>query len=512
MRNVHLVIVGLAVFAVSGLAFRALATDERSAVPPANDLAKATEQIKKLFKSEYAKTKTADRLALAAKLLELGAETKDDAAARYVLLREASDIAAKAGDPALAMRALDELTAKFEVNVGEARTALAALIVAGATTPNAAASATETLLAAADDAKAGDDWPTNVALTKAAETASRKAGFTGMAASARARLKEAEMLQREAEIAKDHFAKLKTAPDDEAANLAVGRFYCLFKQDWDAGIVCLLKCSDAKLKAAAEKDANALSGTEVDKMSAGDAWYDLANQLAVDIKPALQVRAHYWYTRSVADVRGLNKTRVEKRIAEIQPIVNARSDSMRSFAAIRTAIAETRLKRWEIITGSFTQDTYVEIPKDGAILIGFHYTTTHQGRYPGVLQAIYQTSRGEIKGKMFGAAEKGEKLLTTKAKPGYAVGALYTRGAVSFDMVKPIYMKIAGNRLNVNEKYEGPRIGGETGNEGTFGGDGQFIIGLHGKLQKDRNDHMAAISPVTLREKEGVSKSIGNKP
>jgi hypothetical protein len=507
MRNVRLVIVGLTVFAVSGLPCHSLGTDERAAVPPAGELAKAEGLIKQLFKSEYAKTKAADRLALAAKLLEQGTETKDDPAARYVLFREASDIAARAGDPVLAMRALDELTAKFEVKAGEARIALAGVIVAGATTANSAAAATETLLAAADDARAGNDWPTNVALAKAAETASRKAGNTGLATSARARLKEAEMLQAEADKAKEHFATLKTSPDDETANLAVGRFYCLLKQDWDAGIACLVKGSDAMLKAAAEKDARAQSGTEVDKMSAGDAWYDLANPLAGDVKPALQVRAHYWYTRSVADLSGLTKTRVEKRIAEIQSIVNARSDNMRSWTAIRKAIADNRLKRWEIITGNFTNDTYEEIPKDGGILIGFHYTTTHQGRYPGVLQAIYQTSRGEIKGKMFGAPEKGEKLLTTKAKAGYAVGAIYTRGAVSFDMVKPIYMKIAGNGLNVNDKYDGPRIGGETGNEGTFGGDGQFIIGLHGKLEKNRNDHMAAISPVTVHDKEGASKS-----
>jgi hypothetical protein len=57
---------------------------------------------------------------------------------------------------------------------------------------------------------------------------------------------------------------------------------------------------------------------------------------------------------------------------------------------------------------------------------------------------------------MFGATEKGVKLLTTKAKPGYAVGAINTRGGVGFDMSKPIYMKIAGNGLNKNDKYDGP--------------------------------------------------------
>jgi hypothetical protein len=332
MWNVRLVIMCVTVVAVSSLPSLSLGTDERAAVPSAGELAKANGVIKQLFKREYAKTKLADRLALAAKLLELGTETKDDPAARYLLFREASNIAAKAGDPVLAMRALDELTANFAVQVSDARIALAPLIIVGATTAKSAAAATDALLAAADDAKAANDWPTHVALAKAAETTSRKAGNPGLAVAARARLKEAQMLQTEADKAKGHFATLETSPDDETANLAVGRFYCLFKQDWAAGVACLLKSSDAKLKAAAEKDAKARSGTEVDKTSAGDAWYDLANQLAVDVKPALQIRAHYWYMQAVADLGGLSKTRVEKRIAAIQPIVNARVKAERPVA------------------------------------------------------------------------------------------------------------------------------------------------------------------------------------
>src|SRR5262249_51216620 len=113
MRHVRLGIVGFTVLAMSGLPAHSLGTHQRAAVPPAGDRAKAEAVVKQLFKSEYAKTKVAERLALAAKLLEQGTGTKDDLAARYVLFREASDIAARAGDPVLAMRALDELTAQF---------------------------------------------------------------------------------------------------------------------------------------------------------------------------------------------------------------------------------------------------------------------------------------------------------------------------------------------------------------------------------------------------------------
>jgi len=50
--------------------------------------------------------------------------------------------------------------------------------------------------------------------------------------------------------------------------------------------------------------------------------------------------------------------------------------------------------------------------------------------------------------------------------------------------------------LDKNDKYSGPQIGGNGGREGTLGGDGNFIIGLHGKINK--NGKMESMSPVLL--------------
>jgi hypothetical protein len=56
-------------------------------------------------------------------------------------------------------------------------------------------------------------------------------------------------------------------------------------------------------------------------------------------------------------------------------------------------------------------------------------------------------------------------------------------------------MRITSDGLDPNDKYDGPHIGGEGGNERTLGGDGSFIIGLHGKVT-DKGS-IAAMSPVT---------------
>src|SRR3989442_1034688 len=85
------------------------ADKEREAVPSADAQAKAEKLIKDLFKADYARFRPADRLALSTKLLQQAVETKDDPAARYVLLQEASRLAARAGALQQALKAVQEL-------------------------------------------------------------------------------------------------------------------------------------------------------------------------------------------------------------------------------------------------------------------------------------------------------------------------------------------------------------------------------------------------------------------
>ena len=154
--------------------------------------------------------------------------------------------------------------------------------------------------------------------------------------------------------------------------------------------------------------------------------------------------------------------------------------------------------------------TFEEIPKDGAILIGFHYTTTANGNYPGLIQPIFLTAKGEVKGKLYGTADKGAVTQTTKAKAGYAVGAIYTRGGGGIDAFKPIFMKMTEKGLDKTDKYDGPFVGGNGGGEGTLGGDGNFIVGLHGK--RDKKNSIQAISPVTLTIEATEANPKNKKP
>ena len=94
-----------------------------------------------------------------------------------------------------------------------------------------------------------------------------------------------------------------------------------------------------------------------------------------------------------------------------------------------------------------------------------------------------------------------------KAKPGYAVGAIYVRGGGGFDAFKPIFMRVKDKGLDTKDSYEGPQVGGTGGGEGTVGGDGNFIIGLHGKANDQGK--IEALSTVSLATE--TSPASGNR-
>jgi hypothetical protein len=505
MNILRHVVLGACVLGATCLAVSSVGADDRAPVPSSEEIAKAEELIRDLFKADYAKARTADRIALATKLLQQAKDTKDDPGARYVLLREARDIAAKVGEAALAMEAAGEMAAGYQVGVGAVRAAAADKLVAATSAPTAAATLAEMLLSAASAARTAGDAEGELDLLKAAESAARKSRNVPLVTTARNRLKGAEAFKTEAEKVKPHLDTLKTKPDDAEANFAVGRFRCLFKNDWEAGLPNLLKGSDEGLKGAAEKDKQAAEGGDTDQVAAGDVWYDLAAKADPEVKAAMQARAHHWYSGVVANLTGLTKARVEKRLGELAPATEVTTDKPSIWGGIRKAVAEGSIKKGNIVGGGFFRKPYTEIPEDGAILIGFYYSTIGGGKYPGAVQPIWLTASGEVKGKPYGVVERGARIQVTRAKPGYAVGALYTRGGGGFDQFKPIYMKIKGGGLDTEDKYDGPQVGGEGGSEGTLGGDGYFIVGIHGKYG-DKNNNMGCLSIVSLTAKVGEDK------
>src|SRR5436309_2877970 len=77
---------------------------------------KADALVKQLFKGEYANNDPAARRALAKKLLQQARDEKTDPAPRFVLFREARNLAASCGDIATALQAVDQMNRVFAID------------------------------------------------------------------------------------------------------------------------------------------------------------------------------------------------------------------------------------------------------------------------------------------------------------------------------------------------------------------------------------------------------------
>jgi hypothetical protein len=350
-------------------------------------------------------------------------------------------------------------------------------------------------LTAVDTARSADDWTSAIALARSAEAVARKSQSALLINLAQAKVKDAETMKVEAEKVKDHYATLKNNPDDPDANLAVGRFLCLIKQDWDEGLEKLAKGPVASaLKLAADTDRKAGDSGEDDRVKAGDTWYDMSKSADPVAKAAMQSRAQFWYTNAAAALAGIDKVKVEKRIAELQAIMDARGGSMKRWIANRQAITDGMIKKWDFVGGPGKDFEF--IPKDGAILIGFKCSITAD-EPPEGFQPIFLTPRGDQNGTTYGGSKGTDTLRTTKAKAGYAIGAIYIRANQTRVLaLKPVYMKIIDKGLDPSKSYQGPQIGAGGADATMVGGDGNFIIGLRGKITTDNK--IGALSVLTI--------------
>jgi hypothetical protein len=294
--------------------------------PTAAELKAAEQEIRALYRADYAKKAPADLLAFARKLFHTAHETADSPAAQFVLYRDAADLAAQAGDAERAMAAIDRLAAGFEVDELALKTAALAIVAKAAREPEEQAALASASLALADEAVAADQYDAASGLAVKAESAARLAKDAPLLAQASAHRKEIDALRAAWAAVKADAKTLETRPDDPAACLAVGRFLCFTKGDWERGLPMLAKGSDAALKAVSEQDLAAPAAADA-QVALADGWWDAAVKGASSSKARLQERAVHWYGAALAKLEGIAKIKAEKRIQEWEKLASPGSAS-----------------------------------------------------------------------------------------------------------------------------------------------------------------------------------------
>ncbi len=267
-----------------------------------------------------------DERRVAERLFALADESGTQADERYVALIKAIGWASKAGDFDSAVQGIDRLAEAYDIDPFETKRQTIDDALKGGASPERTAAA----LAAAEQAaeQAADASRFDIALALC-DAASKAAGTLASDSQAKK-----EAIERVARRRRD-FVAMQTAsaaaleakstldkdPDNAEANSALGRWYCLFKRDWDRGLPLLAKGQDAALKSPAERELTAELQLRPQLMVA-DRWWDAGQKETGIVRDSLLLHAGEIYRLMLPNVESKKKkTGIEKRLAEVQSIV-----------------------------------------------------------------------------------------------------------------------------------------------------------------------------------------------
>lgn len=286
-------------------------------LPTAAAQQRALSLVRDIFKDDYARIAAADRRALARKLFQRAAQTHDDLAARYVLLREARDLASGAGDGPGAMTAVEEMARWFAVDVQEIRLAALTLAVRYAEAGLPQQANAWCCLDAAHAAVEHDDFDGARRFCLLAETAAARSRRQSLVALTSQRMMELRDLTQEHQAGHDALGKLQDKPMDPEARLIAGRFLCFNKGNWDRGLELLSRCNDPTLQSLAQRELLRPDDPAA-LVDLAHGWWNISQQHGGMIRNRLQDHAAQWYAAALPRLTGLTQASVEKRLEEIE--------------------------------------------------------------------------------------------------------------------------------------------------------------------------------------------------
>jgi len=277
---------------------------------------RAEKSIRDTFKADYAISAPSYRRAFARRLIANALDTRGDRVAQYVLFREASDLAAQAGDAKTALTALDEMAQVFAVDALAMKVAMASKLHS-AGSPDAAKAGIDVCRSVAAEAVRADYYDIAVIVIRKAEALSRNPVNVTLSAQVQARANEIAELQKEHLRIRPIEKLLVERPDDPAANLQAGRFNCFMKGDWEKGLPLLRKGGDASLGRLVETELGNSTGPEL-QMDLADAWLlQSQKETTALVRANIKARARFWYDKALPGLSGFLKTKTEARVQEL---------------------------------------------------------------------------------------------------------------------------------------------------------------------------------------------------
>jgi hypothetical protein len=294
------------------------ASPQRLPMPDPAKIRDAEKTVRDLFKSDYAKKQASDRQALAKRLLKEGLEVVGEPAAQWALLHEAQDLASQIVDTQTAFEAVQALGSKFQCDALGMKTGVLVASAKSARTPEELARVAEQYLKLSEESLTGDNYDLAEKAVQAANPLAKRSGYAAVITRCASRPKEIAEAKARYEKIRKAYDTLARDISDPGANLEIGLYLCFTKTEWDAGLVFLMKGSDAALASVSGKELLRPSDG-ARQMEVADAWWDLGEKEKIEARKHRMVqRAAQWYLAALPSASGLVKAKALARLESVQ--------------------------------------------------------------------------------------------------------------------------------------------------------------------------------------------------
>lgn len=328
-------------------------TRAREGVPTGAAFDQATKAATSLFQADLDEAKaSADKVALAKRVLARALDQSGDAAGRYALLRLAGQLAVDARDAETAFQCVDQIAAAFEVEPFAMKTAILANWAKEARSTDARKWLVEHVLDVGDESLDAGNVDAARELGKLAST--KLAGLRDKEIVQRLKMfrQRFNEVEKDAEELQQAHSLLAQDASHAPSNLVVGRYLCFTKGDWKKGLPLLALGSDATLKRLAEQELKSPPTQSNDQVALADAWWEIAEDCRRSQASAIKAHAGLWYRQAFAALpAGLVRTSVEKRLAELKKLRSQQPRPPLALAPFHAKQAAAHQERWAAYLG-----------------------------------------------------------------------------------------------------------------------------------------------------------------
>ncbi len=307
-----------------------------------------------MFKTEIERAKTsADKVALAKRLLAQALDQTSDTAGQYVLMLGAKDLAATARDAETAFQVIDQMAGVFDVGRFAMKTDILTGWAKEARTPDTRKWVVEQMLAIGDEAV--DAGNLEVAKELGTLATSKSGGLHDKNLTLKLKAYRQRFIEAGKEIEELQEARAALAKDSKnpKASLVLGQYLCFSRGDWVKGLPLLAQGNDKALKELADRELTSPPKQPDEQLKLGDAWWEIASTRGRSQISTIKIHAGQWYRQADAALPpSVVKYNVEKRLAEVRKLRSQLPLPPAAIAPFGQQQAKEHQQRWAEYLGT----------------------------------------------------------------------------------------------------------------------------------------------------------------